>query len=484
MGLNKRQYTDGQTIITAANLNEIQDCIIAIEGDYVPKTRTVNGKALSSNISLTAANVGAVPTSRTINNKALTGNIALSAADVGAVPVARTVNSKALSSNITLSAADVGAVPTSRKVNNKALSADITLTAADVSAVPTSRKVNNKALSSDITLAATDIGYGNSTVGATLGSLNGAINGKVSKTGSETIDGAKTFTSPMMIDRSGTDTTVDEYYALLNVKYKNPQGYTKTMGVIRTYGDTENNGNNGIAIIGSTTGTTVIRAGESAEDVIKNESLSNSEDLNLITDNAVKIYVNANTASSVIKALGIGANAHLVLANNSEIYDNSNTLHLHTPPRSNGIYARYDLEPTGELVAQLTTNNGSTWSSWYVVGDVPRKVALSSSAFTNVSGSPSATLYRHGAFAYARFSGVKFAAGTYSGWTTFCTLPTEFTGYGTPVFLLAMDSSSLIDHGYPAAEARVSGTQVQIFSPEPNVAYWGSGFFPIGTWLS
>ena len=154
MGLNKRQYTDGQTIITAANLNEIQDCIIAIEGSYVPKTRTVNSKALSSNITLAASDVGAVPTSCT-------------------------VNSKALSSNITLSAADVGAVPTSRKVNNKALSADITLTAADVSAVPTTRKVNSKALSSDITLVATDIGYGNSNVGATLGSLNGAINHKL-----------------------------------------------------------------------------------------------------------------------------------------------------------------------------------------------------------------------------------------------------------------------------------------------------------------
>ena len=176
MGLNKRQYTDGQTIITAANLNEIQDCIIAIEGSYVPKTRTINSKQLNGNITLSATDVGAVPTSRTINSKQLNGNITLSAADVGAVPVSRTVNNKQLSSNITLSAADVGAVPTSRKVNNKQLSSDISLTYSDVGAVPTGRKVNNKQLSSDITLAATDIGYGSSNVGATLGSLNTAIN--------------------------------------------------------------------------------------------------------------------------------------------------------------------------------------------------------------------------------------------------------------------------------------------------------------------
>lgn len=76
----------------------------------------------------------------------------------GYVPTTRTINSKALSSNITLSAADVSAVPTTRKVNNKALSADITLSASDVSAVPTTRTVNGKALSANITLSASDVG--------------------------------------------------------------------------------------------------------------------------------------------------------------------------------------------------------------------------------------------------------------------------------------------------------------------------------------
>ena len=61
-----------------------------------------------------------------------------SAADVGAVPTTRTVNGKALSTNVSLTAADVGAVPTTRKVNGKALNADISLTATDVSALSTS----------------------------------------------------------------------------------------------------------------------------------------------------------------------------------------------------------------------------------------------------------------------------------------------------------------------------------------------------------
>ena len=59
------------------------------------------------------------------------------AADVGAVPTTRTVNGKALSSNISLTAADVGAVPTSRKVNGRALSSDINITSGDVFAQTT-----------------------------------------------------------------------------------------------------------------------------------------------------------------------------------------------------------------------------------------------------------------------------------------------------------------------------------------------------------
>lgn len=57
-----------------------------ITGTYVPPVTSVNGK---------------------------TGAVELGASDVGAVPTARTVNGKALSSNITLSANDVGALPTS-----------------------------------------------------------------------------------------------------------------------------------------------------------------------------------------------------------------------------------------------------------------------------------------------------------------------------------------------------------------------------------
>lgn len=58
----------------------------------------------------------------------------------GKVPTTRTVNGKALSSDISLTASDVSAVPTTRKINNKALSEDITLTSGDVGALSSGLK--------------------------------------------------------------------------------------------------------------------------------------------------------------------------------------------------------------------------------------------------------------------------------------------------------------------------------------------------------
>lgn len=103
------------------------------EGDAKVITKSAltfwNGAYSGTSSNLAYCNKGAFGTLATKNS--------LSASDVGAVPTSRTVNNKALSSNISLTASDVGAVPTSRTVNNKALSSDITLTASDVGALPT-----------------------------------------------------------------------------------------------------------------------------------------------------------------------------------------------------------------------------------------------------------------------------------------------------------------------------------------------------------
>ena len=198
----------------------------------VPNTRKVNNKALSADITLSYSDVGAaneqhnhsadeissgtLPIERGGTN-ASTSTQALE--NLGGVPKTRTVNNKALSSDISLTASDVGAaasghshtfstltskpttlsgygitdaVPATRKVNNKALSSDISLTASDVGAaasghshafstltskpttlsgygitdaVLSTRKVNNKSLSSDISLTASDVGAATSAQG-------------------------------------------------------------------------------------------------------------------------------------------------------------------------------------------------------------------------------------------------------------------------------------------------------------------------------
>ena len=87
----------------------------AESAEIVPVTQGGTGATTAAqartNLGVTPANIGAVPTSRTVNGKALSSDIALSASDIGAVPTSRTVNGKALSSNITITASDIGAAP-------------------------------------------------------------------------------------------------------------------------------------------------------------------------------------------------------------------------------------------------------------------------------------------------------------------------------------------------------------------------------------
>ena len=124
----------------------------------VPASRKVNGLALTSDINLGAASVGAytkaetdtqvavakaaadsananangrVPSSRKVNGLALTADIALGAANVGAYTKAETDTqiavAKAAADNANTNAN--GRVPLARKVNGKELSADIDISA-------------------------------------------------------------------------------------------------------------------------------------------------------------------------------------------------------------------------------------------------------------------------------------------------------------------------------------------------------------------
>ncbi|MEI7336864.1 phage tail protein [Pectobacterium carotovorum] len=117
----------------------------------VPSGRTVNGKALSADIALGAGDVGAytkaetdtrVTAATTAANNAATAATNANTNANGRVPSGRTVNGKALSADITLGAGDVGALTDTQaaqkyalrsiKINGKPLSADVNLLAGDI----------------------------------------------------------------------------------------------------------------------------------------------------------------------------------------------------------------------------------------------------------------------------------------------------------------------------------------------------------------
>ncbi|EEG83151.1 hypothetical protein PROPEN_03915 [Proteus penneri ATCC 35198] len=113
----------------------------------VPSTRKVNNKPLSTDITLTASDVGAatpaqVNEAKTVaSNAQATANSGVSKADT-AQKTANDAVSKANAAQTAANNANTnanGRVPSTRKINNKPLSADISLTAGDVGAATPSQ---------------------------------------------------------------------------------------------------------------------------------------------------------------------------------------------------------------------------------------------------------------------------------------------------------------------------------------------------------
>ena len=110
--------SDNLPSLAAALANEKQDKLTGTSGQFVGFNSGGNATAVAAP---TAAQVGAVPTSRTVNGKALSANISLTAADVGAdaagaasgvqTNLTSHMNNKSNPHGVT--AAQVGALPTS-----------------------------------------------------------------------------------------------------------------------------------------------------------------------------------------------------------------------------------------------------------------------------------------------------------------------------------------------------------------------------------
>lgn len=136
---------------------------------------SVNSSTRKVNITVptSASDVGAVPTSRTVNGKALSSNITLSASDVSALPSSTTYvstvdgSSGAVTTNAVkyTSQSLTDAQKTQARTNIGAGTSSFSGSYNDLTDkptipsdyVPTSRTVNGKALSSNVTLSASDV---------------------------------------------------------------------------------------------------------------------------------------------------------------------------------------------------------------------------------------------------------------------------------------------------------------------------------------
>lgn len=119
--------------LSSSSTNPVQNKVInsALNGK-VPTSRTVNGKALSANITLSASDVGADASGSAAD--ALTNANSYTDEKVGVVADDLSEHTGRTDNPHGVTASQIGAVPTTRKVNNKSLSSNITLSASDVGA--------------------------------------------------------------------------------------------------------------------------------------------------------------------------------------------------------------------------------------------------------------------------------------------------------------------------------------------------------------
>lgn len=159
----------------AGNALQVANTTEIYLGTRVPTGRTINGKTLDNDVTLTSDDLNTYDKA-TIDQK-------ISAVEAGGYNPVR-VNGKLLNQDITLTAGDIGTytstqidtkvanlVPNSLTINGLQLNQNLTLTAADFGAytstqvdtiaaglVPTSRTINGKNLGGDVTLSAGDVG--------------------------------------------------------------------------------------------------------------------------------------------------------------------------------------------------------------------------------------------------------------------------------------------------------------------------------------
>ncbi|HAX8279110.1 TPA: tail fiber domain-containing protein, partial [Escherichia coli] len=147
-----------------------------MDARYVPLTRTVNGKALTADITLTSTDTGSVPVERTVNGHELSSDVVLTKQDIQLENVTNDAQLKVISNLADI--ADNEIARTNLDVYSKEqIDSDIdevnnsinTLTThVNTDLVPKTITVNGHALSSNVTVTKADVGLSNVTNDAQL----------------------------------------------------------------------------------------------------------------------------------------------------------------------------------------------------------------------------------------------------------------------------------------------------------------------------
>ncbi|WP_051863051.1 phage tail protein, partial [Xenorhabdus bovienii] len=196
---------------------------------WVPLTRKVNGKELSSDININAVDVG------TYNKAEIDIQVNKAVETAGSkVPLTRKVNGKELSSDININAVDVGTYNKAEidtQVNKAVETAD--------SKVPLTRKVNGKELKEDIVLSAADLDtYKKDEIDHKVGKVE-ALAETANKNATSAIQSADSKV-PLIRKVNGKELLTDIELTALDVNAYNRPESDELIGIVKKQADTAN----------------------------------------------------------------------------------------------------------------------------------------------------------------------------------------------------------------------------------------------------